>query len=83
MHSFINLVGKNILITGASSGIGKQCVITASKLGANIVLIARNEKRLEEVCNRLEKGNHFIFSQDIIEYDKLEENVELAVEKIG
>ena len=37
-----SLEGKTILITGASSGIGAQCAIDCSKMGAKVVLIARN-----------------------------------------
>ena len=77
------LKNKNILITGASSGIGRQCAITFSQLGANVILIARNEERLKETYNRLKKGNHLIISQDITEYNKLEEVVNIAVDKIG
>jgi len=83
MNSVFNLKNKNIIITGASSGIGRQCAITFSQLGANIILIARNKERLKDTFNKLEKGNHLIISQDITEYDKLEEVVNTAVDKIG
>jgi len=83
VHSIFNLSNKNIIVTGASSGIGKQCAITFSQLGANIILIARNRKRLEETFNRLNKGNHLYISQDIIEYDKLENAINTVTEKIG
>ena len=83
MNNPFSLKNKNILITGASSGIGKQCAITFSQLGASVILIARNEERLKETYNRLEKGNHLIISQDITEYNKLEEVVNTAVDKVG
>jgi len=83
MNSAFSLSNKNIIITGASSGIGKQCAITFSQLGANVILVARNEERLKDTFNKLEKGNHMIISQDITEYSKLEEIVSTAVEKIG
>jgi len=83
VNPIFNLNNKNIIVTGASSGIGKQCAITFSQLGANIILIARNEERLKDTYNKLEKGNHLIISQDIIDYDKLEEVVKYSVEKIG
>jgi len=71
------------MVTGASSGIGRQCAITFSQLGANIILIARNEERLKGTYNKLEKGNHLIISQDIIDYDKLEKVVNTTVDKLG
>ena len=83
MNSIFSLKNKNILITGASSGIGRQCAITFSQLAANIILIARNEERLKDTFDKLDKGNHLIISQDITEYNKLEEVVNTAVDKIG
>lgn len=83
LDSIFNLKNKNIIITGASTGIGRQCAITFSKLGANVVLIARNKERLKETYNRLYKRNHLIISQNITEYDKLEEVVNTAVHKVG
>jgi len=83
VYSIFNLSNKNIIVTGASSGIGKQCAITFSQLGANVILIARNEKRIKETFNKLKKGNHLIILQDITEYDKLEEVVNTNVYKVG
>ena len=83
MNSIFNLKNRNIMVTGASSGIGRQCAITFSQLGANVILIARNKERLKDTFNKLEKGNHLIISQDITEYDKLEEVVNTAVDKLG
>lgn len=83
MDKLFNLDNKNIMITGASSGIGKQCAITFSQFGANIILVARNKERLEQTFNKLKKGNHVFFVQDITEYDKLEEIVNISVGKIG
>ena len=83
MDSIFDLDHKNIIVTGASSGIGRQCAITFSQLGANVILIARNEERLKVTFDKLEEGNHLIISQDITKYNKLVEIVNTAVEKIG
>ena len=83
MYSIFNLSNKNIIVTGTSSGIGRQCAITFSQLGANVILFARNEKRIKETFNKLEKGNHLIIPQDITEYDKLEQIIKYSVEKVG
>lgn len=83
MNNPFSLENKNIVITGASSGIGRQCAISCSLMGANIVLIARNEERLKETYNHLDKGNHLSFSQDITEYDKIESIISEAVSKLG
>jgi len=83
LNSIFNLKNKNIIITGASSGIGRQCAITFSQLGANIILIARNKERLKNTLSGIEKGNHLIVSQDITKYDKLEQILKYSVEKVG
>ena len=46
---------KTVLITGASSGIGKETAIKFAKNGANIVLVARNQQKLLQVESKLEK----------------------------
>lgn len=83
MDKLFNLDNKNIIITGASSGIGKQCALTFSQLGANIILVARNKERLKQTFNELKKGNHISFARDITEYDKLEEIINISVGKVG
>ena len=57
-----SLEGKTILITGASSGIGKAAAIACSKMGATVIITARNEERLSETFAALEQrdGNQQI-----------------------
>lgn len=52
-HNPFSLQGKTILITGASSGIGKATALECSKAGAKVILTARNEDRLREVHGQL------------------------------
>ena len=40
-----DLTGKNILISGASSGIGRQCAISCDKMGATVILMGRDNAR--------------------------------------
>lgn len=53
-----NLEGKTILVTGASSGIGKSIALECSKMGAKLIITARNEERLSETLNSLEGDGH-------------------------
>ena len=46
-----SLEGKTILVTGASSGIGKGAAIECSKMGAKVIITARNEERLKEIVH--------------------------------
>lgn len=47
------LEGKTVLVTGASSGIGKAAAIECSKAGARVIITARNEDRLRETHSQL------------------------------
>lgn len=77
------LNNKIIIITGASSGIGRQCAITCSRHGASVVLIGRDTNKLQKVLSELETGNHTYFSIDITKYQELENMVSTIVEKFG
>jgi NAD(P)-dependent dehydrogenase (short-subunit alcohol dehydrogenase family) len=48
-----SLVGKTILVTGASSGIGRETAITCSRMGANVVINGRDPERLQATCDLL------------------------------
>jgi len=58
MYNPFSLAGKTILITGASSGIGKATAIECSRLGASLIIVGRNKERLNEVYNALEGEGH-------------------------
>ena len=49
-----SLKGKNVLITGASSGIGRATAIECSRLGASVTITARHEGRLLETLSLME-----------------------------
>ena len=77
-----SLVGKTILVTGASSGIGRQCAIDCSKMGAKIVAIGRNQERLDEVINEM-KGDGVNYSYDLSNIKGIKELVAKIVEEHG
>lgn len=54
MYNPFSLENKTILVTGASSGIGKATAVECAKLGATVIATARNEKRLQEVFDSLD-----------------------------
>ncbi|MEZ7885589.1 MAG: SDR family oxidoreductase [Bacteroidales bacterium] len=60
-----SLENKTILVTGASSGIGKAIAIECSKMGANVIVTARNEERLKETFSLLRGNNNNIIIADL------------------
>ncbi|HEX2944864.1 MAG TPA: SDR family oxidoreductase [Clostridia bacterium] len=68
----LDLSGKNVMVTGASSGIGREIAIFLSKLGANVIMVARNEERLKETYNELEPGYHSYYLMDFNNPDTIE-----------
>ena len=76
---------KIILITGASSGIGRESAIEFAKLGATIVLISRNKGNLEKVANELKKYNvtTLICQCDVSKKDQVQEMSKTVLEEFG
>ena len=58
MYNPFTLVGKNILVTGASAGIGRSIAIICSKMGACIYAVGRNAERLNETISQMEGTGH-------------------------
>ena len=69
MNNPLDLKNKSIVITGASSGIGKQCAIRCSEQGARIILLGRDESRLLETYNQLSGYGHSFIPFDLLEFD--------------
>jgi NAD(P)-dependent dehydrogenase (short-subunit alcohol dehydrogenase family) len=67
-----SLVGKTILVTGASSGIGRATAIECSKLGAKVVITARNEQRLKETYDSLVGDSHSMLIADLSEDNQID-----------
>ena len=60
-ENVFSLEGKSILITGASSGIGKSIAILCSKMGADVYITARNEQRLQDTITEMPgQAKHYI-----------------------
>ena len=83
MFNPFTLENKTILVTGASSGIGRQCAIDCSKMGAKVVLVARNEERLNETLSLMEGEGHLSVVQDLTDFGALPQLVKDIVSKVG
>jgi NAD(P)-dependent dehydrogenase (short-subunit alcohol dehydrogenase family) len=69
---------KTILVTGASSGIGRQIAVEAAHKGANVILVSRSIEKLEETKGMMPLGNHLVYPFDL---DK-PENIEALIDEI-
>ena len=70
----ISLKGKNILITGASSGIGEATAIICDSLGANLILTGRNEAALQNTAKQLKSPSKIIVA-DLTKPDEINQLV--------
>lgn len=64
-----SLAGKTVLITGASSGIGRACAIESAKLGAKIIAGGRDEERLAETLAAVPTEGSSAVAVDLLEFD--------------
>ena len=78
-----SLANKVILVTGASSGIGAQCAIDCSRMGAKVILVARNEERLKQTLNQMEGDGHLVLPFDLSSSDGLKETIKEVVGQVG
>ncbi|MBM4317861.1 MAG: SDR family NAD(P)-dependent oxidoreductase, partial [Deltaproteobacteria bacterium] len=79
--------GKNVLITGASSGIGESLAKEFASQGANLVLMARRKSRLDEVKAELKQNypsiNILTFETDVTLDNSVANSVKLALAEMG
>ena len=83
MYNPFTLQGKTVLVTGASSGIGKATAIECSRLGAKVVVTGRNEERLKQTLSELEGEGHSVIVADLSTDEGLESIVVQAPQLDG
>ncbi|MFO0861325.1 MAG: SDR family oxidoreductase [Phycisphaerales bacterium] len=81
----IDLRGRTIAITGASSGIGLATAIACAEAGMNVVIAARREERLRDLARRIESsgGKAAFMVMDVIAPGDNQRLVDFAVERFG
>lgn len=66
-----SLEGKTILVTGASSGIGRSIAICCAQYGATVIITGRNESRLKDTLSQMSGDGHIVSVCDLTETDTL------------
>lgn len=72
------LEGRTILITGASSGIGRATAILCAQMGATLLITGRNESRLAETLSLLEGTGHNLITADLANESEIARLVEIS-----
>ncbi len=67
-----SLEGKLVLVTGASSGIGRAVAVSCAGMGARVYLTARNRERLEETLALMPPGEHVALCADLTQPQDIE-----------
>ena len=83
MNNPFLLEGKTILVTGASSNIGRQIAVKCSEMGAKVIATARNEERLKETLGKMTGEGHQILQSDLSDSEQIPTLVEHLPELDG
>lgn len=84
MFNPFSLEGKVVVISGAASGIARQCAISCSKMGARLVLLDMNEDGLKETLTLVDRpDDHYSSVVNLLDYDKVSDTIRDAVSKVG
>jgi NAD(P)-dependent dehydrogenase (short-subunit alcohol dehydrogenase family) len=83
MYNPFSLEGKTVLVTGASSGIGRGIAVECSKMGAKVVINGRNQERLQKTFDQLEGEGHIQIVADLSKQEDIERLANEAPELNG
>jgi len=67
----MNLSGRRILVTGASSGLGRETAILLGELNARVILVARDHSRLQETLRQIPGEGHVVAPFDLADSDAI------------
>lgn len=83
MKNPMDMTGRRVLVTGASSGIGQATAILLAGLGCQVVLAARNAERLQATRAEMSGDGHFIKSYDFLNLDRIDNFMKEVVAAVG
>ncbi|MCX6622769.1 MAG: SDR family NAD(P)-dependent oxidoreductase [Acidobacteria bacterium] len=79
----MDLSGRTVLVTGASSGIGLETARLLSSLNARVALVARSSDRLDAAMSSLQGEGHACFPFDLAQLDRIRELIQTIVARMG
>lgn len=84
-EQIFSLTGKTVMITGASSGIGAHLAMVAARAGAQVVLAARRQERLQDLAERIRAGGGQAMdvALDVTQRDSVEAAFDVAQAQFG
>jgi NAD(P)-dependent dehydrogenase (short-subunit alcohol dehydrogenase family) len=77
--------GKVVVVTGATSGIGKECALRLAQAGADVVLVARTVEKLDETLSEIAEngGKAFAYSCDVSALDDCDKLIKNLISNHG
>lgn len=81
----VSLDGRNVLVTGASSGLGAQFALACARAGAGVALAARRTDRLEQLVSSIEAegGKAVAIAMDVTDEGSVSDGMDKAQEALG
>jgi len=83
VNPFEDIRGQPILVTGASSGIGREACVLLSQLGAQLILTGRSEERLAETMQMLDGTGHLVEPWDLSQAETIPAWMKKIAKKTG
>src|SRR5438128_4029466 len=81
----MSLSGRVALVTGASQGIGKACVLKLAERGATVAVVARNEEKLKELVSHISGtgGKSAAFPMDVADEEQIKNTCKAVITQFG
>ena len=81
--NFIQMEGKHVLVSGGTSGIGRQTALSLAAFGARVAIAGRREDRLREVLAEMPGEGHSMHVLDVSKLEDLETEIKKMVDETG
>lgn len=83
MTQSLDMSGRTVLVTGASAGIGRDVAILLGELGARVILVGRNQDRLDAALAKLSGSGHLVEPFDLNQLEEIPGWMKRLAEKAG